>query len=467
MYLHAKNNHFRHYLRQKACIIDADEDVDFSKLTDVFEIFNYKKMHSMLKEHERKSNLYRNHQRYLDYLGETAGFLPVATLPTDIVEKLNDLCIAFPNFSSVIDFYREQFALSRLSGSNAFLANPLLITGPPGVGKTAFCYALAKIVSTHFELISMSGMTAGFVIGGMSSNWADGKPGRVVEALARGLYANPLIAVDEIDKVAGDHRYDPLGALYQLLEKETSAKFVDEGLEVPANCSHIVWVGTANKTDHIAEPILSRFTLMEVNKPTPDEMHNVLRSIYRKVIRTHDWGEKFTADLPLDVSSKLIESGMEPRLIQRELISACGKAALRAPDDNLSYAIAPDDINAQVSDKRKSSVFQSIFPIASVLEEPEETIHFWSIREVTFGEATERTQHLVGYIDRQGLGRVSSAIKTFDREKMRIQTRSGRIYSLHDQPGHSADAEYVWAHWKKLNAVIEEVNVTHHYCAVH
>jgi ATP-dependent Lon protease len=473
MYSHHKDNKFRHFLRQKALFDDyeiddfIDDDIDFTQLPEVVKIFDVKKMQAMLEEHDRKSNLYRNHQRYLKFLGDTAGFLPQALLADDVFAQLDQLRLAFPNFSEAVDFYQEQFALSRLADNCVFSANPLLMVGPPGVGKTAFCHALAKLVATHFELISLSGMTAGFVLGGMSSNWADGKPGRVVEALARGRHANPLIVIDEMDKAGGDKRYDPLGALYQLLEKETSAAFVDEGLEVAVDCSKIVWVGTCNNINLIAAPILSRFTVIDIQRPTPKQMASVLHSVYQKVRRNHVWGSQFSESLPPAVVSKIIDSNLEPRLIQRELISACGKAVLRtlaaksATKDK--YELQPEDFIPRGSVKQKVRNVMPIHTIAPVWQEPEESIEQWSVREILCGDSSERTQHLVGYIARRGSGRVTSPIQSFDRDKMTIITRSGRVYRLEGQPGFNADAEYVWAHWKVLNDVQEEVDVTDHY----
>ena len=107
------------------------------------------------------------------------------------------------------------------------------------------------------------------------------------------------------------------------------------------------------------------------------------------------------------------------------------------------------------------------FSIASVNEEPEELMVEWSVHEVSLSNLPDKTHHLVGYIVRQGLGRVSSAIQAFDREQMRIKTRSGRIYHLQGQPGFNPDAEYVWAHWKAINEATDEVNVTSQYCNVH
>jgi hypothetical protein len=471
MYSHVKNNQLRHYLKLKAKVNGPEQQtIDFCRLPDVVKVFDVRKMSALLKEHEKRSNLHRNHQRLLGYLGDSAGFLPLATLPGNIVGQLEQLRGLFPNFSEVVDFYCQQFALSQLSGREIFSANPVLLAGPPGVGKTAFCNALAKLVSAPFELISLSGMTAGFVLGGMSSGWAEGKPGRVVESLARSRCANPLILCDEVDKCGGDKRYDPLGPLYQLLEKETSASFVDEALEIAADCSHIAWAATANRPEVLPEPILSRFTLIEVQRPTTSQMEQVLRSIYQKIRQHQPWGEQFNEVLAPAVVNKIIDSGLEPRLIQRELIAACGKAALRNADRHAlagGYALRPEDFNLPPTVNLKRNAVMPVFQVAPVHQEPEETISRWSIREAQFDDSNDQSRHLVGYIARKGKGRVTSAIQSFDRDKMRITTASGRVYQLQGPPGFDPDGEYVWSHWKALNRVLEDTDVTQDYGLLH
>lgn len=344
MYTHEKDALLRHYLNRQAVSTLGLSSEKLAPLAELVEVFDIKKMKAMLKEHNSRTNLHRNHQRFIDYLGDTAGFLPLVTLPSDIFEKLEKLRLHFPNFSEAIDYYHEQFALAQLSGHRIFYANPLLLLGPPGVGKTFFCHELARMIGTHFEMISFSGMTAGFVIGGSSPTWTEGKPGRVVESLARSKLANILTVVDECDKAGGDKRYDPLGALYSLLEKGTAATFVDEGLEMPSNCAHLVWVGTANRLDTIPEPILSRFTIIEIKRPSSAQMKNVLQSIYNNIRENNEWGSRFNEHLPTAVINKIISSELDPRNIQKELISACGKAALRYSDKKLSdIHIIPED----------------------------------------------------------------------------------------------------------------------------
>jgi hypothetical protein len=271
-----------------------------------------------------------------------------------------------------------------------------------------------------------------------------------------------------MDKAGGDKRYDSLGPLHQLLEKETSARFIDEGLEIPTDCSRMVWIGTANNLNLIGEPILSRFVILTVEQPAPRQMAAVLRSIYRNIRQCHEWGRRFSEELPPAVIRKLIDTGLEPRLLQRELISACGKAVLRKPIDespsDVGYELHPDDFNLREIEKIKTTgVSMPIYVSAPVEEEPEASMVDWSVREVQCSYNQERTQHLVGYIARRGSGRVTTAIQVFDRETMRIKTRSGRVYHLEGRPGFNEDGEYVWSYWKELNGAKEEVDVTDHY----
>jgi ATP-dependent Lon protease len=333
-------------------------------------------------------------------------------------------------------------------------------------------------------VIAMAGLTAGFVIGGMSSGWADGKPGKVVQALARGKRANPLYIVDEIDKVGGDKRYDPLGALYGLLEKETAATFIDESLEIPTNCAHAVWIATANYPEKIAKPIMSRFAVIEVAAPSGDQRAKVLKSIYAKVLGKHAWGSRFNPALAPEVVDKLVSSTIEPRLMQKALTSACGKAVLREIQNNKS---APDIVEIRADDvvipaalktakpiksdgsttKAPDVVVMPILNVESVPSEREVTMVQWSIREVVWSDTDRKSQHVVGFIQQEEKWHVSARVEKFDRQAKRIRTSDGRVYHLDGPPGTSDEAEHVWLDWKDQHDVHEESDVTHQYCAVH
>jgi len=91
------------------------------------------------------------------------------------------------------------------------------------------------------------------------------------------------------------------------------------------------------------------------------------------------------------------------------------------------------------------------------------TIMAWSIKEIVWGESEQPTRHLVGHIPQNSSGRASSAIQSFDREKMLITTSSGRVYALLGPPGENDDADYVWEHWKDFNNARNEKDVTNEY----
>jgi ATP-dependent Lon protease len=102
----------------------------------------------------------------------------------------------------------------------------------------------------------------------------------VFEALVDGQYANPVIVVDEIDKASCDAQYDPLGALYSLLEHDTAQSFTDEFAEVAIDASQVIWITTANDERH-PEPILNRMNVFEIEPPSPEAARQIARNLYR------------------------------------------------------------------------------------------------------------------------------------------------------------------------------------------
>ena len=120
---------------------------------------------------------------------------------------------------------------------------------------------MAQLLGTGLGFVSMSSLTAGWVLSGASSQWKGARPGKVFETLVDGQYANPVMVVDEIDKARGEHAYDPMGALYSLLELDTAGSFTDEFAEVAIDASQVIWVATANDERAIPDPILNRMNV--------------------------------------------------------------------------------------------------------------------------------------------------------------------------------------------------------------
>lgn len=172
----------------------------------------------------------------------------------------------FPQFGEVIKFYKKQILISQKLDTH-FRSPPVLLLGEPGLGKTLFANHLAKLLGLPSYEISMATSTAGFELSGSSLHWGEGAPGFIATLLAQSSVANPIFVVDEIDKVAGSHRYNPLNAFYILLEPHSAKSYKDEAIGIEMDASHVVWILTANDELDIKGPILSRMKVFTIKQP--------------------------------------------------------------------------------------------------------------------------------------------------------------------------------------------------------
>jgi ATP-dependent Lon protease len=262
---------------------------------------------------------------------------------TSAVDELAD---ASPNFADVIDDLRKSLALA-ISGNEAVQFLPMLLLGEPGLGKTHFAKRLANALGTGYEFVSMNSLTAGWVLTGASSQWNHARPGRVAQTLVEGEYANPVIVLDEIDKAGGDHRYDPMGALYALLERETASHFKDEFIDVDIDASHILWIATANDESAIPEPILNRMNVYAIERPDLEGSRRIALAVYREILDAHRW------PFPPEPSESVIErlASIPPRDMKKLLLDALGTARLAGRDH-----LVPEDIDAKKLCGRRARV---------------------------------------------------------------------------------------------------------------
>src|SRR5688572_24732615 len=232
------------------------------------------------------------------------------TVKPSALPEMDRLTEELPNFADVLADIRKHLALC-IGSSDSIELPPMLLLGAPGIGKTHFARKVAALLGTGFGFVPMSSLTAGWVLSGASSQWKNAKPGKVFDTFVNGDYANPLIVVDEIDKASADGQYDPLGALYELLETETATRFVDEFVELPIDTSGAVWLATANEVGRIPAPLLSRLSVYEIKPPDAEGAARIARTIYSEIRGAHDWGKQFPETLSEPALDKL--ASLPPR----------------------------------------------------------------------------------------------------------------------------------------------------------
>jgi ATP-dependent Lon protease len=260
------------------------------------------------------------------------------------VTAVDDLCETSPNFVDVVDDLRKFLALA-VAGNEAVQFTPMLLLGEPGLGKTYFAKRLAQALGTGFEFVSMSSLTAGWVLTGASAQWQNARPGKVAQTLIEGEYANPVVVLDEVDKAGGDSRYDPMGALYGLLERDTAVHFKDEFIDVDMDASHILWIATANDESAIPEPILNRMNVYAIERPDAEGARRIALAVYHEILDAHHW------PFPHEPSELVLErlSTLPPRDMRKLLLDAFGTARLANRDH-----LVPEDIDAKKLCGRKA-----------------------------------------------------------------------------------------------------------------
>ncbi|MBE6584144.1 MAG: endopeptidase La [Ruminococcaceae bacterium] len=255
---------------------------------------------------------------------------------TDIKAAKKILDADHEGLEDVKDRLLEYLAVKQL---NPDLKGQIIcLYGPPGVGKTSIAASLARAMKRKYVRVSLGGIRDEADIRGHRKTYVGAMPGRIINAISQAGVKNPLILLDEIDKMANDGRGDPASAMLEVLDPEQNKFFRDHFVELPFDLSDCIFIATANTLDTVPRPLIDRMEIIELNTYTKSQKLSIAKNhLIPRQLKRHGLNRrmlKITDEALSDIIDCYTrESGV--RNLERELGALCRKAAKRILEDGV------------------------------------------------------------------------------------------------------------------------------------
>ncbi len=226
----------------------------------------------------------------------------------------------------------------------------LCLVGPPGVGKTSIAYSIAHCLNRKMARIALGGVHDEADIRGHRKTYVGAMPGRILSALIQAGSTNPVLLLDEVDKMGSDYRGDPSAALLEVLDSEQNKTYRDHYLEIPFDLSSVMFITTANTLDTIPRPLLDRMEIIELGSYTDEEKLMIAKNhLLPKQMKKHGL-KKAQLRISDDAIREIIqcytrESGV--RSLERQLAEICRKMDMRMISDDSVKRITVSGTNLE------------------------------------------------------------------------------------------------------------------------
>ncbi len=232
----------------------------------------------------------------------------------------------------------------------------ICLVGPPGVGKTSIARSVAEATGRNYVRISLGGVRDEAEIRGHRKTYIGSMPGRIINALQQAGSSNPLILLDEVDKLSSDYKGDPTSALLEVLDPEQNATFRDHYIELPFDLSKVMFITTANVRSNIPEPLQDRMEIIELGSYTYEEKFNIAKKhLLPKQIKRHGLTAKqlkvTDKALGLIIEGYTKEAGV--RALEQQIAAVCRKTAVRIIKDGTEkVTVKPDDVETLLGSRK-------------------------------------------------------------------------------------------------------------------